>query len=168
MPSKYAMTSNMYHSGRGSDISDCLIIIIIYAPHLSTPSVDSVRQPFTVPCPFPSDCHKSMVDLVEDYLVGSSPSTQGHPDSPPPMGVVGVRICINDVTVDSTDDWRDPDNLDPELLAEELKKQQRRRSSWCPEEGRKREERGEHKKMLAISNRRYEVREERRGGEGRT
>ena len=103
---------------------------------------------------FPSDCHRSMVDLVEDYLSGSLPSAQGHGDSPAAIGVAGVTICINDVTVDSSDDWRDPDNLDPELLAEELKKQQRRRSSWCPEEGRKKEERGENKKMLAISNRR--------------
>ena len=101
-----------------------------------------------------------MVDLVEDYLSGSSPNTlghglpNGHTGTPRPPTGMGVRICINDVTVDSSDDWRDPDNLDPELLVEDLKKQQRRRSSWCPEEGRKREEKYEHKKMLAISNRR--------------
>ena len=44
-------------------------------------------------------------------------------------------------------------SLDPEMLLE-LKKN-KRRSSWCPEEGRKKEEKHEKQKMmLAISGRR--------------
>ena len=89
-----------------------------------------------------------------------------------------IRICINDVTVDSTEDFGvggcagggpgggnsgvtqassgTGDALDPELLIENLKKN-RRRSSWCPEEGRKKEEKQEKQKMLAISGRRWVV-----------
>ncbi len=68
-----------------------------------------------------------------------------------------VRICINDVTVDESLDTREAvaggNNTDPELMVEGIKKQ-KRRSSWCPEEGRKKEEKQETQRMLAVTGRR--------------
>ena len=87
-----------------------------------------------------------------------------------------VTICINDVTLDSADDYAatsgntgvngsggqctlsvggvDTDS-DCDEMSIEYQKRQRRRSSWCPEEGRKVEEKKEQKRMLAVSGRRY-------------
>ena len=105
---------------------------------------------------------------------------------PPHGGPPDIQICINDVTVDASDDYglvvgrrasdgpqeavADPGGgglewdvggqgvgcmLDPELrMIDELKKSHRR-SSWCPEEGRKKEDRHEKQRMmLAVSGRR--------------
>ena len=63
-----------------------------------------------------------------------------------------VRICINDVTVDSSEDFTATDGT--ELSIQELKKQQKRRSSWCPEEAKKKEERKEKQRTLAVTGRR--------------
>ena len=63
-----------------------------------------------------------------------------------------VRICINDVTVDSSEDFTDGNKS--ELSIQELKKQQKRRSSWCPEENKKKEERKEKQRILAVTGRR--------------
>ena len=80
-----------------------------------------------------------------------------------------VRIIISDATGDSnTDDLGRPRSsssggqssglplcADPELLIEHIKKQQKRRSSWCPEKERKKTEKQEKQKMmLAVSGRR--------------
>jgi len=68
-----------------------------------------------------------------------------------------ITICINDVTVDSTDDYMVPSGGTDETNAdfiEQVKKANKRRSSWCPEEGRKKEEKHEKQKMLNISGRR--------------
>ncbi len=64
-----------------------------------------------------------------------------------------VRICINDVTVDSSEDFSTAGN-NAELNIQELKKQQKRRSSWCPEENKKKEERKEKQRTLAVTGRR--------------
>lgn len=61
---------------------------------------------------------------------------------------VGIQICINDVSVDqsSTDFIESQDGeLDP---GHDQIKRQWRRSSWCPEEGRKKEEKHEKQKMI--------------------
>ena len=81
----------------------------------------------------------------------------------------GVMICINDVTMESADELvsgssagtggcgllsaADADS-DCDEMSIEFQKRQRRRSSWCPEEGRKVEEKKEQKRMLAVSGRR--------------
>ena len=65
-----------------------------------------------------------------------------------------VRICINDVTVDSSEDFTATDGNKSELSIQELKKQQKRRSSWCPEENKKKEERKEKQRTLAVTGRR--------------
>lgn len=65
-----------------------------------------------------------------------------------------IRICINDVTVDSTDDFSQDSGQENELTIGYLKKQQKRRSSWCPEEGKKKEEKKEKQRMLGVSGRR--------------
>ena len=65
-----------------------------------------------------------------------------------------VRICINDVTVDSSEDFTATEAKDSELSIQELKKQQKRRSSWCPEENKKKEERKEKQRTLAVTSRR--------------
>ena len=85
----------------------------------------------------------------------------------PPPHMQEVKICINDMTVDCTDDNYiniqsssmitkdgaddDDDNLD---LIEQIKRANKRRSSWCPEEGRKKEEKQEKQKMLNVTGRR--------------
>ena len=65
-----------------------------------------------------------------------------------------VRICINDVTVDSSEDFTAGDGNNTELSIQELKKQQKRRSSWCPEENKKKEGRKEKQRTLAVTGRR--------------
>ena len=64
-----------------------------------------------------------------------------------------VRICINDVTMDSSEDFHTPTE-DYTSDVYQLKKKDKRRSSWCPEEGRKAEEKREKKQMLSITGKR--------------
>ena len=103
---------------------------------------------------------KSMLDLgSEGGRRPSSPSVMPEIEtssSSCPRNTVDaeVRICINDVTVDSTDDFSQDSGQENELTIGYLKKQQKRRSSWCPEEGKKREEKREKARMLGIQGRR--------------
>ena len=64
---------------------------------------------------------------------------------PGPLLDSGIQICINDVTVDANgDDYGE----DMEAMEMDQVKKQWRRSSWCPVEGRKKEEKHEKQKMI--------------------
>ncbi len=99
---------------------------------------------------------KSMLDLAptEEPAVQNIMPAHVMDNLHPNLNTVDseVRICINDVTVDSSEDFADGENS--ELSIQELKKQQKRRSSWCPEENKKKEERKEKQRTLAVSGRR--------------
>ena len=92
-------------------------------------------------------------------------------------GSSDVTIYINDVTLDSADDGNNTSGsgsgghkgssgvhtlsvggVDSDSECDEMsieyQKRQRRRSSWCPEEGRKVEEKKEQKRMLNVTGRR--------------
>ena len=103
---------------------------------------------------------KSMLDLGSSGQSRRPSSDSIMPEvdasSPYPRTTVDaeVRICINDVTVDSTDDFSQDSGQENELTIGYLKKQQKRRSSWCPEEGKKKEEKREKQRMLGVSGRR--------------
>jgi len=116
--------------------------------------------------PHGTDGHfKSLLDLTgssENVDSGAEPrSDEGggpydispHHDYPstPHALEPPISILINDITVDSTDDFSTQES-DNETSIEQIKKS-RRRSSWCPEEGRKKEERSETQRMLGISGR---------------
>jgi len=65
-----------------------------------------------------------------------------------PLPDVGIQICINDVSVDqSATDFIDSQDGDLDPGLDQIKRQWRR-SSWCPEEGRKKEEKHEKQKMI--------------------
>lgn len=78
--------------------------------------------------------------------------TPEHPVSRPAYLLdTGIQICINDITVDANAD--DTEDLE-EGEIDQMKKQWRR-SSWCPVEGRKKEEKHEKQKMiLAVAGKR--------------
>ena len=104
-----------------------------------------------------------MLDLQandeETLSTHSMPAHSGMDTLQPPGGYPAgteVRICINDVTLDASQDFTGDEDAsgDNELTIEQLKKAQRRRSSWCPEENKKKEERKEKQRTLAVSGRR--------------
>lgn len=64
-----------------------------------------------------------------------------------------IRICVNDVTVDGSRDYETMSETERAFL-DALRKQQRRRSSWCPEQEKKKEDKQEKIRMLAVSGRR--------------
>lgn len=63
----------------------------------------------------------------------------------------GIQICINDVSVDNNDDVNENDD---DLNLETIRRQ-KRRSSWCPEKERKKDEKEEKQRMLGVAGRRY-------------
>lgn len=69
---------------------------------------------------------------------------------------ISVQICINDVSVDNPEDFQtasgDEDEHNLELI-----RRQKRRSSWCPEKERKRDEKEEKQRMLGVNGRRWDV-----------
>ena len=93
-------------------------------------------------------------------------------------GSSDITICINDVTLESTEDAKHTsstrgtchndavnvhtltvgfidNNSDCDDMSIEYQKRQKRRSSWCPEEGRKVEEKKEQMRLLNVFCRRY-------------
>jgi hypothetical protein len=97
-------------------------------------------------------------------IVAQSPTTSSASSAVPPHhsqqsvdGAGLVQICINDVSVDGLvgcDDV-DDDEEEDDLNLEAMRRGQKRRLSWCPENDRKREEKEETQKMLGISGRRF-------------
>jgi hypothetical protein len=67
-----------------------------------------------------------------------------------------VRICINDVSYDSSS--RD-DSISGETDAAmlEMIRKQRRRCSWCPEEEKRKEEKHQRQRLLSVTGRRSVV-----------
>ena len=101
---------------------------------------------------------KSLLDLSgansTDHLASRSDEGGGGYTPPPRPVEPTVSICINDVTVDSTDDFSTQDSDTGGDSSIGHVKKTRRRSSWCPEEGRKQEEKREKQRMLGVQGRR--------------
>ena len=72
-----------------------------------------------------------------------------------PFPEISVQICINDVSVDNPEDYHQQmGSEDEEDINLELIRRQKRRSSWCPEQERKKDEKEEKQRMLGINGRR--------------
>ncbi len=107
---------------------------------------------------------KSMLDLASDntsqpHDSSNMPEMDYSHNEAPHTGIPhmesDVRIVINDVTVDSTDDFSAQESGNENEGNElDFVKKTIRRSSWCPEEVKKNEERREKARMLAVQGRR--------------